>query len=290
MGKIKRYVIKFVKDLFAYAIVVIPLVIPLMGLAWLFAQSFSKKVVIGILPSEFTFDNFAFLWSQIKFGTKVYPNIWPVVRNSLFLCLVQVPLEIFVSASAAYALSRLRTPGRGAIMNFIVFLHAFPGVLMLIALLYLLVQMGFYGKGILTLVGVAIVKAGLEVPVATWILKGFFDGIPWELEWAALVDGCNRFQVWFKVLLPIIRPGISAIAIFAFMSGWGEWLMAYTYLRDPEYYTFPVLLSSLVYEFRFVNWGLLAAMSLFYIIPILILYALTQKTLLKIQLVGAVKG
>ncbi len=123
-----------------------------------------------------------------------------------------------------------------------------------------------------------------------WILKDFFDGIPWELEWAALVDGCSKFQVWKSVLLPIIKPGISAIAIFSFMSGWGEWLIAYTYLRDPEYYTFPVLLSSLVYEFRFVNWGLLAAMSLFYIIPTLIMYALTQKTLLKLQLVGAVKG
>ena len=175
-------------------------------------------------------------------------------------------------------------------MNFIVFLHTFPGVLMLIALLYLLVQMGLYGKGVLTLIGVALVKVALDVPMSVWILKGFFDGIPWELEWAALVDGCSKFQVWKSVLLPIIKPGISAIAIFSFMSGWGEWLIAYTYLRDPEYYTFPVLLSSLVYEFRFVNWGLLAAMSLFYIIPTLIMYALTQKTLLKLQLVGAVKG
>jgi len=73
-------------------------------------------------------------------------------------------------------------------MNFIVFLHTFPGVLMLIALLYLLVQMGLYGKGVLTLIGVALVKVALDIPMSVWILKGFFDGIPWELEWAALVD------------------------------------------------------------------------------------------------------
>lgn len=285
-----RKTTKIVIDIFVYSVVVVPLVMPILGLAWLFSQSFSEKVIVGLLPSGFTLKHFSFLWEQIRFGTKVYPNIWPVVRNSIFLCAVMVPVEVFVSASAAYALSRLRAPGRETIMNLIVFLHAFPGVLMLIALLYLLVQMGLYGRGILTLIGVALVKAALDIPMSTWILKGFFDGIPWELEWAALVDGCTRFQVWRKVLLPIIKPGISAIAILSFMSGWGEWLLAYTFLRDPEYYTLPVLLTSLVYEFRFVNWGLLAAMSLFYIIPILLLYAIIQKTLLKIQLVGAVKG
>jgi len=286
----KRRLRNLLIDMLVYSIIVVPLVIPLLGMTWLAAQSFSEKVIVGLLPSGFTLKHFSFLWRQIKFGTKVYPNIWPVVRNSLFLCLIMVPIEVLISSSAAYALSRIKAPGRGAIMNFIVFLHTFPGVLMLIALLYLLVQMGLYGKGVLTLIGVALVKVALDVPMSVWILKGFFDGIPWELEWAALVDGCSKFQVWKSVLLPIIKPGISAIAIFSFMSGWGEWLIAYTYLRDPEYYTFPVLLSSLVYEFRFVNWGLLAAMSLFYIIPTLIMYALTQKTLLKLQLVGAVKG
>ncbi len=288
--KTGRRVLKVFIDVLIYAAITIPLAVPILGLAWMFSQSFSEKVIIGLVPSGFTLRHFSFLWEQIKFGTKVYPNIWPVVRNSLLLCLVMVPLEVFISASAAYALSRLRILGREAIMNFIVFLHAFPGVLMLIALLYLLVQMGLYGKGFFTLVGVALVKVALNVPMSTWILKGFFDGVPWELEWAALTDGCTRFQVWKEVLLPVIRPGISAVAIFSFMSGWGEWLLAYTYLRDPEYYTLPVLLTSLVYEFRFVDWGLLAAISLFYIIPILLLYAVTQKTLLRIQLVGAVKG
>ena len=286
----RRKTIKLLIDVFIFAFVVVPLAIPILGLAWLFAQSFSEKVIVGLLPSGFTLRHFSFLWEQIRFGTKVYPNIWPVVRNSVLLCAIMVPVEVFVSASAAYALSRLGAPGREAVMNFIIFLHAFPGVLMLIALLYLLVQIGLYGKGLMTLVGVALVKAALDIPMSTWILKGFFDGIPWELEWAALVDGCTRFQVWKKVLLPIIKPGISAIAILSFMSGWGEWLLAYTFLKDPEYYTLPVLLTSLVYEFRFVNWGLLAAMSLFYVTPILLLYAVIQKTLLKIQLVGAVKG
>ncbi len=283
-------ILKIAIDIYVYGLVVVPLVIPLLGLAWLVIQSFSSKVVIGLIPSDFTLDNFFFLWKPIKFGTKVYPNIWPVVRNSLILCAILVPTEVTVSSLAGYALSRLRVPGREGIMRFIVFLHAFPGVLFLIALLYFLVQIGFYGKGILTLIGVALIKAGLNIPMSTWILKGFFDGVPWDIEWAALVDGATRLQLWRKVMLPIIRPGISAIAVLSFMSGWGEWLLAYTFLTDPDIYTLPVLITSLVYEFRFVNWGLLASMSLFYIVPILITYAVMQKTLLKIQLVGAVKG
>ena len=284
-----RRVIKTAIDVYVIGLVVVPLVIPVMGLIWLIAQSFSSKVVVGLIPNGFTLNNFYFLWKRIQFGTYTYPSIWPVVRNSLILCAVLVPTEVFASASAGYALSRLKAPGREGIMRFIVFLHAFPGILFLIALLYLLVQLGFYGKGYLTLIGVGLIKAGLDIPMSTWILKGFFDSLPWDVEWAALVDGCTRFQLWRKVLLPLIKPGISAVAILSFMSGWGEWLLAYTFLKDPSVYTLPVLITSMVYEFRFVNWGLLAAVSLFYIAPILITYALMQKVLLKIQLVG-IKG
>jgi len=286
----KAKLMNLLKYVIVYSVLLIPLVPILSMIAWLIVQSFSEGPTSGLIPRGFTFENFRFLWHPIRFGLSEYPNIWPIVGNSLILAVGTVAFEIPVAALAGYALSRMKFPGRVATMKLIVALHAFPGVILLIALFYILNRLGLYGKGILTLIGVALVKAGLGVPMDTWILKGFFDGIPWELEWAAMVDGCSRFQTWRKILLPIITPGISAVAIFSFMGGWGEFLLAYTYIKRREFYPISVFLYSVIGEFVFVDWGLLAAVALFYMIPILVFYALTQKTLLKLQLVGAVKG
>ena len=286
----KAKLMNFLKYVIVYSVLLIPLVPILSMITWLVVQSFSEGPTSGLIPRGFTLENFRFLWHPIRFGLSEYPNIWPIVGNSLILAVGTVAFEIPVAALAGYALSRMKFPGRVVTMKLIVALHAFPGVILLIALFYILNRLGLYGKGVLTLIGVALVKAGLGVPMDTWILKGFFDGIPWELEWAAMVDGCSRFQTWRKILLPIITPGISAVAIFSFMSGWGEFLLAYTYIKRREFYPISVFLYSVIGEFVFVDWGLLAAVALFYMMPILVFYALTQKTLLKLQLVGAVKG
>lgn len=283
-------VLNALKLALAYSVLLIPLIPVLAMVAWLFVQSISAGPTVGLIPRGVTPKNFRFLWSRIKFGLSEYPTIWPIVMNSLTLALGVTAFEVPVAALTGYALSRMEFKGRVALMKLIVALHAFPGVILLIALFYILNRLGLYGKGLLTLIGVALVKAGLGVPMDTWILKGFFDGIPWELEWAAMIDGCSRFQTWRKVLLPIIAPGISAVAIFAFMSGWGEFLIAYTYIKRKEFYPLSVFLYSVIGEFVFVDWGLLAAVALFYILPILLFYALSQKTLLKLQLVGGIKG
>lgn len=290
-SKIRKYRIKkALTMLFVYSVLLIPLIPILLMLGWLFAQSFSEGPTNTVIPRGFTLENFKFLWTRIRFGLSEYPTIWPLVMNSLIIAIATVAFEVPIAALAGYSLSRMEFKGRTETMRLIIALHAFPGVILLIALFYILNRMGLYGKGLLTLLGVALIKAGLSVPMDTWILKGFFDGIPWELEWAALVDGASRFKTWRKVLLPIIAPGISAIAIFSFMSGWGEFLLAYTYVKRKELYPLSVFLYSVLGEFVFVDWGLLAAITLFYIAPILLFYALTQKTLLKLQLVGAVKG
>ena len=149
-------------------------------------------------------------------------------------------------------------------------------------------KIGLYGRGYLTLTGIILIKAGLEIPMASWIIKGFFDAIPWDLEWAALVDGCSRWRVWRSVILPLVLPGIGAISIFAFLSGWSEFLLVFTYVNDSRYYTLPVLIYHLIGEYKFVDWGMLAAVGLFFTIPTIIFFSTTQKLLLRIY-VGGVK-
>ena len=173
-------------------------------------------------------------------------------------------------------------------MQFVLALHAFPSVVLLIALFVLLHRLGLYGKGFITLTGVMVTKAALEIPMGAWIMKGFFDNVPWDVEWAALVDGCTRFKAWRKVVLPLVLPGFAAVALFAFLSGWAEFIMVYTFVREEEWYPLSAFIYNLIGESKFIDWGLLAAVSLFYAIPTLIFFALSQKLLLRIY-VGGIK-
>ncbi len=288
----KRRIKALVRTIVKYLVVIIVAIIPLIPIwsmvIWLIVQSFSEKVVLGIMPSGFTTSNWRFLWSPIRMGLKEYPNIWPITLNTLFLALGVTALEVLISSMAGYALSRMQFRGRTTLMEFIIALHAFPSVILLIALFILLNKMGLYGKGYMTLVGIIIIKAGLEIPMASWIIKGFFDAIPWDLEWAALVDGCSRWKAWRTVILPLVLPGIGAISIFAFLSGWSEFLLVFTYVKDEAYFTLPVLLYYMIGEFKFIDWGMLAAIGLFYTIPTLIFFSTSQKLLLRIY-VGGIK-
>ena len=289
--KIKRKVLleKIAKVLVVLVVAVIPSIPIWLMYLGLLAQAFSSKVTLGIIPNGLTLKNWRFLWSTVQMGLKKYPNIWPITINSLYLAIGTALIVTFVAGLAGYALSRMEFPGRTKMMEFILALHAFPSVVLLIALFVLLNKLGLYGKGFLTLTGVMITKAALEAPMGAWIMKGFFDNVPWDVEWAALVDGCNRFTAWRKVILPLVLPGFAAVAVFAFLSGWSEFIMAFTFIREDRWWPLSVMIYNVIGEYKFVDWGLLAALSLFYAIPTIVFFVLSQKVLLRIY-VGGVKG
>jgi len=252
---------------------------------WLFVSSISSKLTFGIFPRELTLKNWRFLWSEIKLGLTAFESIWPVTLNSILLAGSITILEVIVSLLAGFALSRMDFAGKDLIMKTTIILHAFPGVALLIALFYVLNFVNLIDS----IIGVVLVKVALELPMATWMIKGFFDEIPWELEWAAYIDGCSKFQVWYRIILPQIKPGISAVAIFAFLAGWSEFIYSYTFLFSSENYTLAVFLKNLIGDFRFLDYGLLAAAGLFYLIPVIVFFLISQKSLMKINF-GGIKG
>jgi len=252
---------------------------------WLFASSFSSKLIFGIVPRELTLRNWRFLWSEVKLGLTAFESIWPVTLNSIILAGSITILEVVVSLLAGFALSRMDFPGRNLIMKTTIILHAFPGVALLIALFYVL---NFF-QLLDSIMGVVLVKVALELPMATWMIKGFYDEIPWELEWAAYIDGCSKFQLWYKIILPQLKPGISAVSIFAFLSGWSEFIYSYTFLFNSEHYTLAVFLKNLIGDFRFLDYGLLAAAGLFYLLPVIVFFLISQKSLMRINF-GGIKG
>ncbi|MCD6541082.1 carbohydrate ABC transporter permease [Candidatus Bipolaricaulota bacterium] len=258
---------------------------------WLLMSSLSSKVLFGFIPAEFTARNWRFLWEPIQMGAAAHLSVWKATWNTLIFAVSVMLIVVLVATLAGFALSRMQFRGRESIMRLIILLHAFPGITLLIAIFYVLyfLTRATHIKFLDSLWGVALVKASLEIPWSAWIIKGFFDNIPWEVEWSAYIDGCNRFQAWYKVILPQLKPGIAAISIFSFLAGWGEFIYLYTFIFSEQNQTLSLLIKALIGEFRFTDYGLLAAVSLFYIVPVLIFFIFTQKGLMRVT-VGGIKG
>jgi len=121
-------------------------------------------------------------------------------------------------------------------------------------------------------------------------MKGFFDNVSWDMERAALIDGCGRFRTWWEVLLPNIRPGIAALAIFAFIEGWSSFIIPYTFTTTDSKGTIAVYLKSLIGDATFVTYGQVAAVGLFQLVPVMLFFIFSQEYLLNIYTGGAKGG
>jgi inositol-phosphate transport system permease protein len=252
----------------------------LVGYLWLVIATFSRRT-FGLRPESLTLTNWQFLW---RFDTW-QNSIWNVTLNTFLLAGGLAIMVVTLSALAGYALSRLDFIGRRSFMSLTLTLHAFPSVTLLIAIYFVLRELRLYN----TIAGVVLVKVALEMPLGMWLMKGFFDGVPWDIERAAMVDGASRLRIWWQIILPQIRPGIAALAIFSFISGWNEFLIPYTFILSRQQATLAVYLQQLVGDSRFVDYGHVAAIGLFQMLPVLLFFLFTQRYLLNIY-AGGVKG
>lgn len=249
---------------------------------WLLVSSFSEHMKYGFIPVKFTLDNWQFLWSDVKLGGSTLPSIWTATWNSFLFSISLTVLEVIIGVMAGYALARIEFPGRQMLMKTTLLLHAFPSVALLIAVFYILNFLGLYDS----LWGVVLVKTALQIPMTAWIIKGFFDEVPWDVEWAGMIDGCSRFKVWYTIVLPLIKPGIAAVSIFSFLSGWSEFLLIYSFILSDNNVTLSSYLQKLISDPNMVQYGLLSAVSLFYMIPVLIFFIFTQKSLMQVSAGG----
>jgi len=272
---------RVVKVLF-YSFLFITALPIIVGYLWLFSNSFSETLIYSLIPERLTLKNWSFLWRP---PSPYYPSLWRTFGNTLVLALGMVVTVVGISTPAAYALSRMKFPGRFGLLAGTLILHSFPGVTLLISLYYVLRTLGLLNN----VIGVFLVKAGLMMPFAIWVMKGFFDGIPWDVECAALVDGATRFQTWYKVMLPQVKPGIGAVSVFAFLSGWSEYIYVITFVQDKRSWTLSSYVNSIIGDYRFLDYGLLAATGLFYLLPVLLFFLFAQKYLLRVS-IGGIKG
>ncbi len=278
--------IKLIKSSVTYIILAVFTLPIILLYALLFLNSISNGLV-GLIPKGITLDHWFFLSDgNIRVPgttTQFYPNLYLVGFNTFLLAVLIAFLEVIFSSLAGYALSRYKFKGRENILTLTLILHAFPGITLLIALFYVLNALGLYN----TLIGVIIVKVALDMPLGIWIMKGFFDGIPWDIEMSALVDGCSRLQAWWKVIMPNVRNGIMAVIIFGFLSGWGEFIYVLTFIASQKYWTFSMLVYALTTgEYSYINPGVTATVAIIYMIPVVIFFLFAQQYLLRIQIAG----
>lgn len=252
---------------------------------WLLLSSFAKQMKYGFIPDGFTLENWKFLWTNVEHGGTTLPSIWTATWNSFLFSITLTMLEVLIGVMAGYALSRIEFPGRQMLMKTTLILHAFPSVALLIAVYYILNFLGLFD----TLFGVLLVKTALQIPMTAWIVKGFFDNVPWDVEWAGLIDGCGRLKVWLTIVLPMIKPGIAAVSIFSFLSGWSEFLLLYMFIVSDDNITLASYLQKLISDPNLVDYGLLSAVSLFYMLPVILFFIFTQKSLMEVS-AGGGKG
>lgn len=228
-------------------------------------------------PSQVTFENFASVLVANDFLT--------YFRNSLIVSLGTAALATLVAAGAGYAFSRFRFRGKPVIIALMLITQMFP-LLMIIAPIYKIMA----GIGLLnTLTGLVVVYTAFNIPFATFLMQGFFDAIPGELEEAAMIDGCTRFSALRKVILPLTLPGLAATLGFVFTAAWSELLFALMLINSNDKMTFPVGLLTFVSKFS-VDWGQMMAAGTLALIPSCIFFIVIQKYLVRGLTAGAVKG
>jgi arabinogalactan oligomer/maltooligosaccharide transport system permease protein len=235
------------------------------------------------LPEHVTLDHFKDL-----FGARGGDDGLLFLRhtlNSVVIALATTAIGVALSCTAAYALSRFRFPGRKASLTTFLVVQMFPATLLLMPLYVVLDKLHLLNS----IAGLVLVYATTAIPFCVWMLKGYFDTLPRELEEAARIDGASPWLIFRRIVLPLARPGIAVTALFSFMTAWNEFIMASTFMTDESRYTLPVLIQSTVTEHT-ADYGLFAAGAIITSIPVMIAFYVLQKYLVGGLTAGAVKG
>jgi inositol-phosphate transport system permease protein len=276
---------------FAYGFLILSITPILVGYTWLVVATISTRTE-GLLPRNaeggiggLTLRNWDFVTDSA---------IWNAMLNSLLIAVAMVIGVGIASTAGGYALSRMKFAGRKGFLSMTLVLHAFKAEMLLIAIFFVLRFLGdipIIGDyiGFNSVGGVALVMIALELPLGIWLMKGFFDALPWDMERAALIDGASRFRVWWQIMLPQVRPGLAALSLFTFIAGWNAYLVPFTFTIGTKVANMPVFLNQLISDTAPTNWNQVAAVGLFQMIPLLIFFIFTQELLLNIY-AGGSKG
>jgi ABC-type glycerol-3-phosphate transport system permease component len=229
-----------------------------------------------VIPNPFTLFNYA---SEFQGG------LAQGLFNSFLVSICSVALTVGAAALAAYPLARMRFRGSQIVLFIIIAPMMIPGLVNLVPIYLILSVLGLLD----TYLGLILVYWVGSLPVAVWILRGFFQTVPRELEEAAVVDGCSRIDTLFRIILPISKPALVAVALLAFINAWNDFVVASIITTSAEMRTAQIFLYANIGDVE-VNWGGLMAAALVVSLPVVLLFAFLQRGFISGLTAGAVKG
>jgi ABC-type glycerol-3-phosphate transport system permease component len=232
---------------------------------------------LTMFPVHWTLRNYANVWT----GTDFPLYFW----NSFEVAATSTVLAVAVSIYAAYAIARIRFRGRGAFGLLLLTTQMFPHILIVIPLFLIMRRLGLLD----THLSLIIPYTAFSLPFSIWMLRGFFEAIPEELEAAAAVDGATMLGTFHRIILPLAGPGLAAVTMFDFIRSWNEFLFALVFLQSHDLFTMPIGLASFQEEYAF-RWDLIMAGSGIIALPVLFFFLLMQRFIVQGLMAGAVKG
>lgn len=252
-----------------------------------------------------------FLWmilTSIKPGAEILtpiPVFWPsepifdryervftggfgiFLRNSAVVTLSTVALSVTAAAMGGWVLARFRIPMRRYLLILVLAAQMFPAVVLLIPIFIVMRDLGLLGS----YPGLIIAYLSFTTPLVLWIMRGFFRGIPVDLEEAAMLDGATRAQAFRKVVLPLALPGVAATSVFGFNAAWNEFMFALTFtLNAPRRQTLPVALVQFIGQDLAADWGMIMTASVLFTVPVIIFFLFAHRHMTEGLVAGATKG
>lgn len=252
-------------------------------LIWLFFTAFKAKGEIfqhptSLLPINWTGQNFVELFRITKFLRYFV--------NTAAVSIVAAIVSIVIATCASYSLSRFKIRGAGAVAVTLLLMYMLPEIVLGIPFMKIFLFLGLADS----LTALTIAYISITLPFSIWMLRSYIESIPVALEEAAMIDGCTRFQAFYRVIVPQAVPGIMATAIFTFILCWNEYIFALILITSERNKTLTLGLSILLGETAIYSWGMLAAGSVMTVVPVIIMFIFFQKHIVAGFTAGAIKG
>lgn len=270
-------------------VAIISISFALFPVVWIISASLNPSNTLAnqqLIPANISFQNFTGLLND-----PIHPFLkW--MANSLKVSSISAALAVSICAFNAYAFSRFRFKGRHSLLVTILLVQVFPNMLSMVALFLLLQQIGNYipWLGLNSHGGLILVYLGGALGVNTWLMKGFFDSVPRDLDESAKIDGASQWQIFWKIIFPLVRPILSVVTVLTFISSYSDVVLARVLLQSADQYTLGVGLWLFISGQYTEKWGLFAAGALMGAMPIIILYMFLQDHIVGGLTQGAIKG
>lgn len=232
---------------------------------------------LALIPENPTFNNYIELFTNRPF------LLW--AWNSAFVSFVVTFTGVALASTAGYALSRFKFIGKQSTMLGLLTTQMFPATMLLLPMYIMLIKLELLNSYL----GIIVVYSATALPFCIWQMKGYYDTIPFSLEESARIDGCNKWEAFYKIIFPLAAPALVITALFSFMTAWSEYIVAAQVLQDTRLFTLPLGLKSFESNMS-TEWGLYAAASLVVSIPVVVLFVVLSKWLVSGLTLGSVKG